>query len=256
MPAARVDWTSYSAVYDVMATANPAYHELLDIVTRTVTQWPLPHGAHLLDVGAGTGNFSLRLAKCLPHISVTHLDNDDGMIALAKTKASAINLCNIHFLRQAAGHVDFAPYSLDAAISIHALYALPDPTGFLCKLHGWLKPSAPVLFCDLGRHLRLGDWAWFLFQSMRRDIGVRGAVGQFVRGRQVAYHNRLIASKQRNREYWTHSPKDFRAAVESAGFHVHSQKVCYRGYSDLIVGCAAPPAAPSQSRQDTDHSDA
>jgi ubiquinone/menaquinone biosynthesis C-methylase UbiE len=158
------------------------------------------------------------------------------MLEVAARKASAERLINVEFRQCDAMALRFSPQSLAGALSVHSLYAFAEPNRVLHKLHGWLKPGAPVLLCNLGRQLQVSNWAKFLFKHVRARAGMYRAVELFVRGRQVARQNNHISKKQRLGEYWTHSPEQFCDAVKAAGFVVHSQLKLYRGCSDLILG--------------------
>src|SRR6266446_3556848 len=83
----KVNWSAYATQYDLMAERNPAYQELLDHCVSTVRQWPLRAGDAIADFGAGTGNFSIALARALPEASVLHLELDAQMLAVAEAKA-------------------------------------------------------------------------------------------------------------------------------------------------------------------------
>ncbi len=77
--AARVDWHSYPAVYDLMTELNPAYQELVDSYRRFLaTQWLHPDDL-ILDLGAGTGNFSLVAADEWPLCRVLHVDASEAI---------------------------------------------------------------------------------------------------------------------------------------------------------------------------------
>ncbi len=230
-----VDWTSYSAVYDLMASMNPAYQQLIAMAEEAVSQWVLPSGARVIDVGAGTGNFSLAVARRLPQAQIMHVDNDTGMIAVARSKASDAGLTNLQFVEVAGEQLTFSPASIDAAITVHALYAIPRPLDLLRNLRTWLKPGAPALLCNLGRPMRVYDWAQYLFRSMCRSIGLKQTVEVFIRGRNIARQNRRIAIMQRDGRYWTHTAQEFHSALRAAGFSIESHRVCYRGYSDFVI---------------------
>ena len=234
-----VDWTSYAAVYDLMATHNPAYQEIVEVARSEIKHWRLPAGSVIADFGAGTGNFSIPIATMLPEAKVIHIDSDSGMLASARRKGAESGLKNLEFLQRDAATLSMEPKSLDCAVSIHALYTFENPLAFLCDLNRWMKPGAPVLLCNFGRQMRVGDWALYLFKNLRATRGTLGAAEVFVRGRHVAKQNSRIAMKQKSGEYWLHSPEEFRRSVEAAGFHVRSQRKCYRDYSDLIV-CHRP----------------
>lgn len=90
-----VDWRSYAAVYDLMAEINPAYQELVDAYRRFATQLWLHPDDLLLELGAGTGNFSLVAADEWPKCRVLHVDANEGMNDQARRKREALGLTNV-----------------------------------------------------------------------------------------------------------------------------------------------------------------
>ena len=72
----RVDWSSYASVYDMILAYNPAYKELLRTFSKDIAAWEIEPGALLADFGAGTGNFSLQLARQFPKSVVLHIDKN------------------------------------------------------------------------------------------------------------------------------------------------------------------------------------
>lgn len=88
MPAAtaQVDWTAYAQRYDLMASHNPAYQAILAQLHTVSRTWPLSSGDVVVDLGAGTGNFSYLLAEQLRMCRVLHIDVDRGMNQAARQK--------------------------------------------------------------------------------------------------------------------------------------------------------------------------
>jgi len=85
---------------------------------KIVTLAKLSSGQDVLDVGTGTGSAALAAARTVGrNSSVTGIDLADGMLAIAKRKARAEGLDNLHFEKMNAESLDFADGSFDAVIS-------------------------------------------------------------------------------------------------------------------------------------------
>lgn len=230
-----VNWSSYAEIYDLMAKHNPAYQAIIAQFRQNIRTWNAPNGAQLYDLGAGTGNFSLELAKHFSQCHITHVDSDIAMNSLAQSKAREGGIVNIEFVEADLQTFDLAAESVAAISCVHALYALPDPQQVIHRMCRWLKPNGYLFVCDLGRVLQIGDWAKYLFAEVMREHGFLKAVALFYKGRAVAEHNKLIAAAQRSGRYWVHSHTDFVGAFERAGFSILSSSEIYRGYSDIVL---------------------
>lgn len=230
-----IDWTSYANVYDLMAASNPAYRAIVATLERELAAWRVDSGAKLLDLGSGTGNFSVPLARAFGGHRVLCVDSDPAMNEEARRKADGLGLRNMETVEADIERVDFAPGTLAAIVCVHALYTLDDPASVIRRMYAWTSPGGYVFVCDLGRVLALGDWSAYLFKELTRRHGLIGALSVFRRGAQVMKQNRRIVQAQKSHRFWTHSHAEFRAAFEEAGFDVLRSTVCYRGYSDLVI---------------------
>lgn len=214
---------------------NPAYQDLVARFEATIRGWSLPPGGTIIDVGAGTGNFSLRWARSFPGSPVVHVDLDPGMNAEADRKARAAGIANLRVLTCSIEDASFAPGGAAAVSSVHALYTFPRPQATLARLYDWLAPGGRAFFCDPGRPLDMRDWTRYFAGHLMRTLGPARTAQVFWRGREIIRQNRAIRRAQIDGRYWTHSPAAFRAAVEAAGFEVEHADTCFRGYSDLVV---------------------
>lgn len=247
-PPAATDWQAYAQVYDRMAASNPAYQDLLARFREAIGRWPLPPGAVLADLGAGTGNFSLALARRFPACRVIHLDANAAMNEVAGRKAQQAGCRNLALLtHDIAGALDgpdapFAPGSLAAITTVHALYAFPEPKAVLAAAWRWLRPGGHLLACDAGRMSPVWGWAAYLLAHEARRHGPAAAWRLYREARSVAALNRPLRQAQREGRLWRHTPEEFRAAVAGAGFEVLQAQVVYRGDSDFIVARKPQPA--------------
>jgi ubiquinone/menaquinone biosynthesis C-methylase UbiE len=231
-----VDWSRYAEVYDLILTYNVAYQDIVADFEAVISRWELAPGQVLLDVGAGTGNFGLRLAERFPQTEVLLLDHDAIMLEQAQCKAKSKGLGNVRFLRGDAARPDeLVPLeSVSAVVAVHSLYTLTDPLAALRALRSVCQLGARAYFCDLGRVMRLMDWAWYLLRETTARHGPVQAMRTFWHGRIIGRENRRIAAQQRNGLYWLHSADQFKAAIESAGFLVEEERKLFRGYSDRV----------------------
>lgn len=189
----------------------------------------------LLDIGAGTGNFTLTAAEALPETSIIHLEPDKGMNQRFRDKMLKCEFTNIVCIEESFENANIETNSISIVVAVHSLYVLPSPKQALKRLFSWLKPGGCAFFCDLGRVLDISDWRQYLVAQLFRRNSLLKATSLLIRGRSIAQQNRLISKNQKIGVYWRHTPDEFREAIEEAGFHVIRQEIVYRDYSDLIV---------------------
>jgi ubiquinone/menaquinone biosynthesis C-methylase UbiE len=231
----KYDWSRYAAAYDLMAEMNPAYGDLLADFQRAIAGWKIEPGEVLADFGAGTGNFSVKLAGQFPQCEVRHVDSNAVMNARAAEKARTAGLDNFQVQAADLQEVSFAPGSLAGIVTVHALYTQPDPQGLMRRMNGWLRPGGCAFLCNAGRLMSVADWRKYLLRESLRRHGLRRTVYAFWRGRVVARENAKIAELQRNGTFWTHTTEEFLQAVASAGFTVLDHYTAYRGCSDVVL---------------------
>ena len=233
--AEAVDWCRYAGAYDQMATHNPAYQDLIGRYTRTVRSWTIPAGALLVDLGAGTGNFSQELARSHPDSRVLHVDCDKGMNAAAGHQSECSGLRNFTILEQEAATIDLLPGSVAAPTVVHAMYAMPQPEVLIERVSDWLMPGGWLLAVDPGAPIDLGAWSRYLIASNLRSLGPVGTARLLWKAREAIRQNRRIQKAQSNGVYWRHDAVAFREAFQRAGLAVLESATVYRGCSDWLV---------------------
>lgn len=107
-----IDFNDLAAGYDGSRSAEPAIVAALDAGLRSL-------GARsVLEIGAGTGNYTRELAA--GRFDTVALDVSAGMIAIGRAKA------DVRWIRADAGGLPFSPGAVDAAAAVNVLHHLED----------------------------------------------------------------------------------------------------------------------------------
>jgi SAM-dependent methyltransferase len=102
-------------------------------------------GEVVIDVGCGTGDTSLELARAvLPGGRVIGLDISEPMLGLARTRGAGVR--NIEWILGDAGAHGFAPETADLLFSRFGVMFFGDPTASFTNLRRALKPGGRVAF--------------------------------------------------------------------------------------------------------------
>ncbi len=109
-------------------------------------------GMKILDVGCGTGNFSVKLAK--KGCSVTGIDVSDEMLSIARKKASDLNL-DIELMNMNVNNLSFDDNTFDGIISMTAFEFIEDAPKALKELLRVVKKGGQVLIGTIA-----GESSW------------------------------------------------------------------------------------------------
>lgn len=248
--AEATDWAAYAEVYDLLAEHNPAYQDLLHRIRDAAERWTLPAGARVADLGAGTGNVSLMLAAMHPEWQIVHVDRNEAMNRRAALKAVQSGCTNLTVRTLEVGGrggdppLPFAAGSLSAVVTVHALYAFPEPQRVLARMFEALQPGGLLLACDAGRMSSVLGWMVHVLGTHWRRHGLAATLSFWRRARRAAALNRPLARAQRQGLLWRHTSVQFVAAIEAAGFEVVEACEAYRGNSDFVI--ARKPGLPAR----------
>ncbi|MCX7880087.1 MAG: class I SAM-dependent methyltransferase [Ignavibacteria bacterium] len=126
-----------------------------EIETNVVLELLEPSsGMKVLDVGCGTGNFSLKLAKlkCI----VTGIDISTKMLEIAQHKAKKENL-NIEFLNGNAENLPFEDNFFDSALSVATFEFIDNPQKALNEIFRVTKPNGKIVIGFINRQSLWGE---------------------------------------------------------------------------------------------------
>ena len=100
-----------------------------------------PGGGVGIDVGCGTGRWSMSVARRVSHLHLL----DASPEALAVAKDNLKDMTNVSFHARSVDDIPLDPQSLDFAFSLGVLHHVPDTSAAIGAIAAKLKPGAPLL---------------------------------------------------------------------------------------------------------------
>lgn len=141
-----------------------------------------PHARHVLDVGCGAGNYTLKLLERLPSLDITLIDLSQPMLDRARERVSQATSGRIATIQGDIRKVDLPDQAFDivlAAAVLHHLRADQEWREVFEKFHRILRPGGSVWVFDLVEssipavqklmHQQYGDYLTRLKDESCRD---------------------------------------------------------------------------------------
>jgi ubiquinone/menaquinone biosynthesis C-methylase UbiE len=123
-------------------------------------------GENILDIGCGTGNFSLKLAK--KTCRVTGIDISQPMLDKAAKKAKKLDL-DIEFKKGNALNLDFEDNHFDSVFSMAAVEFIKDLEAAFVEMKRVVKPGGKIL---IGTIRKDSDWGSLYIKQAQKDGSV------------------------------------------------------------------------------------
>ena len=137
---------------------------VLDLIT-TVAAATNPAATHVLDIGCGAGNYTLKLLERLPNFDVTLIDLSKPMLDRALQRIGAVSHGNITALQGDIRAISLPDWHYDiimAAAVFHLLRADAEWEAVFGKCYAALKPGGSLWISDLIAHddpaVQAGMW--------------------------------------------------------------------------------------------------
>ena len=127
---------------------------VLDLITA-VAAATNPDATHVLDIGCGAGNYTLKLLQRLPDIDVTLIDLSKPMLDRALQRIGAVSAGNITTLQGDIRAIPLPDRHYDiilAAAVFHHLRADAEWEAVFGKCYAALKPGGSLWISDLIAH--------------------------------------------------------------------------------------------------------
>lgn len=123
----NVSWVKYAESYDIMCDANPEYQIILSIYEELINSFSFKDGSIIVDIGAGTGNFSIILAEKFPKCRILHVDSDLAMNLKAAEKIKSRKIANIEIINVNVNDFKFEENAFSFISAVHSLYTFENP---------------------------------------------------------------------------------------------------------------------------------
>lgn len=108
-------------------------------------------GGHVLDLGCGPGDISLRFASAYPDCQIHAVDGSDTMLAYGRKSLEKSNLKNLQFFNAYLPCRNLPRLEYDAIISNSLLHHLPEPQVLWETIRNYGKRGCRVFIMDLIR---------------------------------------------------------------------------------------------------------
>jgi len=131
--------------------------------------------ALVADLGAGTGYFSVRLARLLPKGKIYAVDLEPEMVRHLASRAKRDELPNV-FAVQAAMDDARLPEKVDLVLLVDTYHHIEDRTRYFGRLKGSLAPGGRVAIVDFTMDSELGPppRARVSPEQVKRELGKAG----------------------------------------------------------------------------------
>jgi len=170
-----------------------------------------------LEIGAGTGYFSLNLLQLGTIERATATDISPGMLATLSATAARLGL-EVETVRTEAERLPFADETFDLVFGHAVLHHIPDLARAFAEFHRVLRPGGTLAFC--GEPSRYGDRiaalpkraAMLAAPAWRRALGAPAAAWV---GGEIEFDGHELESEV---DVHTFAPGELREFVRDAGF--------------------------------------
>ena len=152
---------------------------------KAIAALKLKSGQSVADVGAGTGYFTVRLAKSNAKVQVYGADIEPSMVEYLKARASKEGLANVTAVLATADSPKM-PASVDVVLIVDTYHHIPNRVEYFRKLAASLKRGGRVVVIDFKPEAEMGPPKEFRFagEKIRAEMAEAGY-------KQVAKHDFL-----------------------------------------------------------------
>lgn len=114
-----------------------------------------PQASHLLDLGCGAGNYTLKMLHELPNLHCTLVDLSQPMLQKARERVTGATTGEVGTMQMDIRDLDFAPEQFDIILAGAVLHHLRNDAEWehvFSKLYKALKPGGSFWISDLVSH--------------------------------------------------------------------------------------------------------
>ena len=141
--------------------------------SRVIDALQLTSGMKVADIGAGTGYFSMRLAK-VPGVSVFAVDIEPKMLEYLERRARTGHAMNVTTVLAGASSPNL-PEPVDVILVVDTYHHLPNRPAYFRELRHSLRPGGRVAIVDFRKEAPDGPPAHFRFTPQQIEDEMKQA---------------------------------------------------------------------------------
>jgi ubiquinone/menaquinone biosynthesis C-methylase UbiE len=153
---------------------------------RLASRLPLGPDASVLEIGPGSGYYSLEVARRIPAGHLELFDLQPGMLARCRAKCQSAGLANVGFTTGDGAYLPFADASFDLVYMVTVFGEVDDTEACLRGIRRVLKPAGVL---SISEHMPDPDFT--AFDTLRRQVEARGFRLEARHGSRWAYTARF-----------------------------------------------------------------
>ncbi len=147
----------------------------LELITEAARRI-VPQAEHLLDVGCGAGNYTLKMLSKIPDMNCTLVDLSRPMLDKAFERVSANTAKEVHVVQADIREAGLAENHFDIILAGAVLHHLRDDNDWettFRKLFSLLKPGGCLMISDLLTQdtPAVTDYVWQLYGEYLENLG-------------------------------------------------------------------------------------
>lgn len=142
---------------------------------RVITALALSPNASVADIGAGTGYFSMRLARAVPSGTVYAVDIEPNMVAHLKTRAAGEKLPNVSPVLASATSPNLAQ-PVDVILVVDTYHHIGNRPDYFRALRSRLAPGGRIAIIDFRKDSPEGPPVHFRFtpEQIKKEMADAG----------------------------------------------------------------------------------
>jgi ubiquinone/menaquinone biosynthesis C-methylase UbiE len=134
--------------------------------SRVIDALKLVPGDVVADIGAGTGYFTVRLARAPARPKIYAVDIEPTMVAHLRHRATLEGLTNVTAVQASADRSNL-PESIDAALVVDTYHHIPNRVAYFASLKTLMEPGARLAIVDFRKGAPEGPPEQFRFTSQQ-----------------------------------------------------------------------------------------
>jgi len=133
-------YTSYAGVYDKIF--GRVFHEGRESAIRNLNVQP---NERILEVGVGTG---IALPMYPRHCEIVAIDFSEGMLEIARRRATEHHMSHVTLHRMDAGAMEFGDSTFDTVVAAYVVTAVPDYRKVVSEMIRVCRPGGRIIMLN------------------------------------------------------------------------------------------------------------